>query len=327
MYSSLDVLSFGTATREPVAVDPGEALRHMHLHSRRTLLENHLQNIGANLTDEQVEDLYDIQLKRTYSCARGDNWEIVFLEVPRWILSDGDKARDLDALRHGFRRKTVRFVSPQLDLPSPAARRVFQVWKNKDGIDAQLIPWSDINYLEDGQVRLRDLLDVDAIIPDSTEVTSSPAATPTSVSRDRVFISYSHANPVWFRHLEIHLVGLWDRLEVWSDKDIPVGTDWFPRIQSALDRAKIAIMLVTPEFVASDFIRTHEVPKILEAANRGDLTLFWILVSDSHYELIGLDAKQASHDISKPLDSLNKSKRNQALKAITRKVLDTFEAS
>ncbi|MES9992608.1 MAG: toll/interleukin-1 receptor domain-containing protein [Candidatus Thiodiazotropha sp.] len=327
MHSSLDALSFGAATREPVTVDPDTALRNMQLRSQRMLLDNHLRNIGGKLTDEQVEDLFDIQLKRTYTCAKGDDWEIVFLEIPRWILSDGDKARDLDALRHGFRRKTVRFISPQLDLPSPAARRLFQVWKKNDGIDAKLIPWSDIDYLEDGQVRLSELLDVDTDISDSSDAASTPSVLPTSASRDRVFISYSHANPVWFRRLEIQLAGLRDKLDVWSDEDIPVGTDWFPRIQSALDRAKIAIMLVTPEFVASDFIRTHEVPRILEAAKRGDLTLFWILVSDSHYEQLGLDTKQASHNIAKPLDSLTRSKRNQTLKTITRKVLDAFEAS
>ncbi|MET0070712.1 MAG: toll/interleukin-1 receptor domain-containing protein [Candidatus Thiodiazotropha sp.] len=326
MHSSLDVLSFGAATREPVAVDPAEALRDMQLQSRRALLESHLRKIGGSLSDEQVEDLFDIQLKRTYSCARGDDWEVVFLEIPQWILSDGDKARDLDALRHGFRRKTVRFVSPQLDLPSPAARRLFQVWKNNDGIDAKLIPWSDINYLEDGQVRLSELLDVDADLTDSTAVASSPTARPKPLARDRVFISYSHANPEWFRRLEIQLAGLRERLEVWSDEDIPVGTDWFPRIQSALDRAKVAIMLVTPEFVASEFIRAHEVPKILEAAERGDLTLFWILVSDSHYDQIGLDDKQAPHDVSKPLDTLTRAKRNQALRTITGKVLEAFES-
>ncbi|MBT3045590.1 MAG: toll/interleukin-1 receptor domain-containing protein [Candidatus Thiodiazotropha sp.] len=327
MHSSLDVLSFGAATREPVAVDPAEALRDMQLQSRRALLESHLQKIGGSLSDERVEDLFDIQLKRTYSCAKGDDWEVVFLEIPRWILSDGDKARDLDALRHGFRRKTVRFVSPQLDLPSPAARRLFQVWKNNDGIDAKLIPWSDINYLEDGQVRLSELLDVDADLTDATAVASSPTARPKPLARDRVFISYSHANPEWFRRLEIQLAGLRERLEVWSDEDIPVGTDWFPRIQSALDRTKVAIMLVTPEFVASEFIRAHEVPKILEAAKRGDLTLFWILVSDSHYDQIGLDDKQAPHDVSKPLDTLTRAKRNQALKTITGKVLEAFESN
>jgi hypothetical protein len=85
-------------------------------------------------------------------------------------------------------------------------------------------------------------------------------------------------------------------------------------------------MLVTPEFVASDFIRTHEVPRILEAAGRGDLTLFWILISDCHYEQIGLDAKQeATRDVTRPLDTLSRAKRNQVLKEITGKVLKAFE--
>jgi hypothetical protein len=65
----------------------------------------------------------------------------------------------------------------------------------------------------------------------------------------------------------------------------------------------------------------------LPAFGRGDLTLFWILVSDSHYDQIGLDAKQTPHDVSKPLDSLTKSKRIQTLKAITIKVLEACESS
>ena len=330
MRSGLNVLTFGvagTATKEPIEVDPREALRNMRLRSKRALLESHVQRIGGTIADDQAQDLYDIQLKRDFSRAAGDDWEIVLLEVPRWILSDGDKARDLDAIRHGFRRKTVRFVSPQLDVPCPAVRRVFQVWKENDEIDAKLIPWADIEYLETGETTLAEVLSVDSLSTISPGSGSVPVSGATPVARDRVFISYSHADPDWFRTLEIQLAGLKGRLDVWSDEQIPSGTDWFPKIQNELDRAKVAILLVTPEFVASDFIRSHEVPKSLDAAKRGELRLFWILVSDCHYEQMGLDAKQAPHDISRPLDGLSRSKRNQTLKAITKQVLEAYEAT
>ena len=74
--------------------------------------------------------------------------------------------------------------------------------------------------------------------------------------RDLVFFSYSHRDKVWLDRLLIFLKPYvrQGRLSVWADPYIKVGDRWRRDIEAALDRTQIAGLLVSPDFLASDFI-------------------------------------------------------------------------
>jgi len=69
-------------------------------------------------------------------------------------------------------------------------------------------------------------------------------------------------------------------LDVWSDRDITPGQEWPAEIDNYLNRAKVAVLLVSVNFLNSDFIREQELPRLLRAAQLGQVTILPVLFSD-----------------------------------------------
>src|SRR5271156_5181948 len=93
-----------------------------------------------------------------------------------------------------------------------------------------------------------------------------------------IFVSYSHLDKVWIdrflstaKPLEQY-VGL----DIWSDKRIKPGERWNEEIDRAMDRAFAAVLLVSINFLSSDFIANVELPYILAAAEKRKLQVLWV---------------------------------------------------
>jgi internalin A len=90
----------------------------------------------------------------------------------------------------------------------------------------------------------------------------------------RIFISYSHKDQRWLEKLEAHLKPLvaGGKLAAWADTSLVPGAKWKQEIAKTIQWANIAILLVTPDFLASDFIAQNELPPLLKAAEQNNLT-------------------------------------------------------
>jgi internalin A len=95
-----------------------------------------------------------------------------------------------------------------------------------------------------------------------------------------IFISYSHRDEKFLDQFRTHLKPL-ERiavLDAWSDKQIVPGSEWFEDIKKALSRARVAVLLVTPNFLASDFIHDQELTPLLRKAGAGGVKILWIII-------------------------------------------------
>jgi hypothetical protein len=139
--------------------------------------------------------------------------------------------------------------------------------------------------------------------------------------RKGVFISYSHRDRKWLDKLQTVLEPLVrsEGIDIWDDTRIQPGSDWRPQIAQAIAQARVAILLVSANFLASDFIVDEELPLIWEARKDG-LTILWVAVSASLYDKTALKDIQAANDPSKPLDTLSRPQQQQALVDIAKKI-------
>ena len=148
--------------------------------------------------------------------------------------------------------------------------------------------------------------------------------------RDQVFISYSRDDEEWLRRLQVFLTPAFraGRLKFWDDTNIRMGDSWRAEIQAAIDRARVAVLLVSPNFLISEFIATDEFPKILQAARRDGLKIVWILLSTAPYEMTSvgrvIQEIQCAHPVNRPLDMMADPERNQIFTKFVRDLIELF---
>lgn len=142
--------------------------------------------------------------------------------------------------------------------------------------------------------------------------------------RTKAFISYSHADDEDFKELQVHFAPHKNRIEVWSDKNIKVGEKWKEQIEKALSETKVAIFLVSPNFFASDFIMSEELPTLLKASENEGVTVLSVIlkpIPQASFKLSGLDIYQAMNAPEKPLSDMNETEKGQIYANIVDQVI------
>ncbi|MEY4808853.1 MAG: hypothetical protein RLZZ206_3242 [Cyanobacteriota bacterium] len=133
--------------------------------------------------------------------------------------------------------------------------------------------------------------------------------------RDQLFISYSHVDRGWVERLQTMIRPLVRShgLRLWDDSQIPPGAKWREEIETALAAAKVALLLVSSDFLASEFVTNSELPQLLTAAAEEGLRILWVPLRPSLVRRTPIDAYQALLDPGRPLAAMNSVEQEEAL--------------
>ena len=94
-----------------------------------------------------------------------------------------------------------------------------------------------------------------------------------------IFVSYSHKDEQEKELLLSHLGVLQQAgaINAWSDNRIRAGEDWEAQIDDAMAEAKVAVLLISANFLTSDFIQRREVPTLLTRHKHEGLSVFPVI--------------------------------------------------
>lgn len=147
--------------------------------------------------------------------------------------------------------------------------------------------------------------------------------------RTKVFISYSHQDKAWLRKLQVHLKPLERDLDfaIWDDTKIEPGSKWKEEIKNTIDQAKVAVLLISANFLASDFIARDELPPLLTAAEEEGAIILPVILSPSRFtKTAGLSRFQAVNDPSTPLAGLSRGKQDEVFVKLTEHIENALKS-
>jgi len=156
--------------------------------------------------------------------------------------------------------------------------------------------------------------------------------------RNEVFICYKHDDKDIADELKeiLKILGRNNSgIEFWYDGMLEMGQDWKENIKLHLQKAKVAILLVSNSFLASDFIYDEELPEILRAAKTEGPYVIWIpvthalvnetpIVSKERGINIYISDFQAACDPKKPLREMSLNERQAVYNNIAKQIKKVY---
>ncbi|MVM35936.1 TIR domain-containing protein [Spirosoma sp. HMF4905] len=79
----------------------------------------------------------------------------------------------------------------------------------------------------------------------------------------KIFLSYAHKDEQYKKELDTHFSALKRSglVETWQDREIMAGEDWDKVIKDAIKQSDIVLLMLSPDFMASDYIWNIELPE------------------------------------------------------------------
>ena len=103
-----------------------------------------------------------------------------------------------------------------------------------------------------------------------------------------IFISYSHKDEAWKDALQdqLQVLQYHGDFAIWDDRQIKAGDSWYPAISEAIESARVAILLISADFLKSDFVRSEEIPRLLKRRSEDGLRIVPLVVRPCPWQTV-----------------------------------------
>lgn len=119
----------------------------------------------------------------------------------------------------------------------------------------------------------------------------------------KVFLSYAHEDEVLLKTLEtpLSLLKRQGIISTWKDRDITAGSEWNRPIDAQLDMVQIILLLVSPDFIASDYCYSVEMKRAMELHQPGEASVIPIILRPVDWQGCLLGNFRLFHKVLIPL--------------------------
>ena len=138
-----------------------------------------------------------------------------------------------------------------------------------------------------------------------------------------VFISYAHEDGDWAAKLyrSLYFLQHTGDITIWLDKRIQAGEQWVEEITLAIQRADIAILLISPFYLSSKFILEKEINQILDAYRMQKTMIIPIVLSDCLYDRHkDISSMQFLNDAAHPLGEMTPHEVDRVFAKLARQI-------
>src|SRR6202051_637735 len=101
-----------------------------------------------------------------------------------------------------------------------------------------------------------------------------------------IFCCYAREDQELLEHLKKHLMPVQRRgqITVWSDTNLNAGVEWEKELHQHLESADIILLLISPDFLASDYSYSTERGGAIERAKQGTAQVIPLLLRPVHWD-------------------------------------------
>lgn len=273
----------------------GNAAAHFHqtFEDRATLSLQEIRQLP-----ESEQDLADLVKMIRYS-------------VEKYITEDQEEVRlSSEELRQhfSFDEATVWKAHQLLGLNTSilsggSSSSAEKTWNFK--ISDDVVEYQDLESIDDFLQRREELLKahqpgysqsltLQSILPQTDQHTILGLIEPPPVGL-KIFFCYAHEDEPLLDQLQQHLKPLQRQgiIDMWYDQDINAGTEWERVINEHLNTADIILLLISPDFIDSEYCYSVEMKRALERHEQGEAHVIPIILRHVHWEIQSLYKLQA----------------------------------